>query len=489
MAARKLATEIDKTLKKVAEGVEIFESIFDKIQVSTNQTQKEKLEADLKSQIKKLQRLRDQIKTWMQSNDIKDKQPLMDNRKLIETQMERFKACEKEMKTKAFSKEGLSAAIKLDPKEQEKADLVGWIQGQVETLEQQVEQTEAEVEQLQLHKKKKDSDKSQRLDELETLNERRSWHIARLEIILRLLENGQLGVDSVMAAKEDIAYFVESNTEEDFDEDEGIYDELNLHEEDLFGNGADDIQSSHDSQSVADDISSPASLPPMPNPPAPHPPTPKTPAKEKPAIPEAERSPTTSKPKTGPSPTARKATLESNTRPVLSTPTRSQRVPGGTTDTHIRVGASATNGTTFLSRPTRLRAPFHLRLVQLGLAAGFHRVEPRGVESDPTRTVKLGCFGGAISDDGPERGTELCPGQSGIECRLRQRSIFDRSLVLTIRRAISLVAITGLRSLSHTFLPAAPAHRRIRLLGPRFVSETFRVRHVGAVSSRAKAAE
>ena len=126
--------------------------------------------------------------------------------------MERFKACEKEMKTKAFSKEGLSAAIKLDPKEQEKADLVGWIQGQVETLEQQVEQTEAEVEQLQLQKKKKDSDKSQRLDELENLNERRSWHIARLEIILRLLENGQLGVDSVMAAKEDIAYFVESNT-------------------------------------------------------------------------------------------------------------------------------------------------------------------------------------------------------------------------------------------------------------------------------------
>lgn len=59
--------------------------IFEKIQTSTNQTQKEKLEVDLKSQIKKLQRLRDQIKTWMQSNDIKDKQPLMDNRKLIET--------------------------------------------------------------------------------------------------------------------------------------------------------------------------------------------------------------------------------------------------------------------------------------------------------------------------------------------------------------------------------------------------------------------
>jgi CCR4-NOT transcriptional regulation complex NOT5 subunit len=59
--------------------------IFDKINTTSNQTQKEKLESDLKTQIKKLQRLRDQIKTWMASNDIKDKQPLIDNRKLIET--------------------------------------------------------------------------------------------------------------------------------------------------------------------------------------------------------------------------------------------------------------------------------------------------------------------------------------------------------------------------------------------------------------------
>lgn len=55
------------------------------MQASTNVTQKEKLETDLKTQIKKLQRLRDQIKTWVASNDIKDKTSLMDNRRLIET--------------------------------------------------------------------------------------------------------------------------------------------------------------------------------------------------------------------------------------------------------------------------------------------------------------------------------------------------------------------------------------------------------------------
>lgn len=77
--------EIDRTLKKVGEGVELFESIYDKMQSSTNQTQKEKSELDLKTQIKKLQRLRDQIKTWVASNDIKDKSALLENRKLIET--------------------------------------------------------------------------------------------------------------------------------------------------------------------------------------------------------------------------------------------------------------------------------------------------------------------------------------------------------------------------------------------------------------------
>ena len=46
-----------------------------------------------------------QIKTWLASGEIKDKSTLMENRKLIETQMERFKIVERETKTKAYSKE------------------------------------------------------------------------------------------------------------------------------------------------------------------------------------------------------------------------------------------------------------------------------------------------------------------------------------------------------------------------------------------------
>lgn len=82
---RLAAAEIDRTLKKVQEGVEQFESIFDKMNASTNSTQKDKCETDLKTQIKKLQRLRDQIKTWISSSEIKDKNQLLETRKLIET--------------------------------------------------------------------------------------------------------------------------------------------------------------------------------------------------------------------------------------------------------------------------------------------------------------------------------------------------------------------------------------------------------------------
>lgn len=77
--------EIDRCLKKVTEGVETFEDIWQKVHNATNSNQKEKYEADLKKEIKKLQRLRDQIKSWIASAEIKDKSALLENRRLIET--------------------------------------------------------------------------------------------------------------------------------------------------------------------------------------------------------------------------------------------------------------------------------------------------------------------------------------------------------------------------------------------------------------------
>ncbi|KAF7029413.1 hypothetical protein CFC21_041168 [Triticum aestivum] len=82
-ASRKLQGEIDRVLKKVQEGVDVFDSIWNKVYDTANANQKEKFEADLKKDIKKLQHYRDQIKTWIQSSEIKDKkmeqEPSMDD--------------------------------------------------------------------------------------------------------------------------------------------------------------------------------------------------------------------------------------------------------------------------------------------------------------------------------------------------------------------------------------------------------------------------
>lgn len=85
MAARKLQQEVDKCFKRISEGITEFDEIYEKIEQSNNPAQKEKLEDNLKKEIKKLQRLRDSIKNWVANSDIKDKGPLMEQRKIIET--------------------------------------------------------------------------------------------------------------------------------------------------------------------------------------------------------------------------------------------------------------------------------------------------------------------------------------------------------------------------------------------------------------------
>jgi len=255
MTSRKLQGEIDRILKKVAEGVETFDTIFEKIQSSSNITQKEKYELELKKEIKKLQRYRDQIKTWLSSNEIKDKRLLTENRRLIEQQMERFKACEKELKTKAYSKEGLQLANKIDPQEKEKVDVCNFITTQVETLSSQIDKYESEAEKLQAAIKKSrkgDSNKTERLEEIEKRVEKHKHHIMQLEIILRLIENGNLSVEKVNDIREDIQYYVENHDEDDFIEDDGIYDELNLTKAEYYGLNNDDDKD-NDSDKIRDD--------------------------------------------------------------------------------------------------------------------------------------------------------------------------------------------------------------------------------------------
>lgn len=172
--------------------------------------------------------------------------------------MEKFKAVEKEMKTKAFSKEGLSAAAKLDPKEQEKEETCTFLAEMVADLGQQVEALEAEEEALNatVKKGKKDTSKAERIAEIARLTERHKWHQGKLELLLRSLQNGNVETEQVHEIGEGIRYYVEQNQDIDFNEDDTIYDDLNLEEdEDAFGMGNEvDRVSSQDAQSIQDDL-------------------------------------------------------------------------------------------------------------------------------------------------------------------------------------------------------------------------------------------
>ncbi|XP_063220827.1 CCR4-NOT transcription complex subunit 3 isoform X2 [Bacillus rossius redtenbacheri] len=238
-ATRKLQGEIDRCLKKVTEGVETFEDIWQKVHNATNSNQKEKYEADLKKEIKKLQRLRDQIKSWIASGEIKDKSTLLEYRKLIETQMERFKVVERETKTKAYSKEGLGAAQKLDPAQKERDEMAGWLTTSIDTLNVQLDQFECEIESLMAGKKKRlDKDKQDRVEELKAKVEKHGFHIRKLETLLRMLDNMSVETSQIRRIKDDVEYYIESSQEPDFEENEYIYDDIvGLDEVELSGVG------------------------------------------------------------------------------------------------------------------------------------------------------------------------------------------------------------------------------------------------------------
>ena len=175
--------------------------------------------------------------------------------------METFKAVEKEMKTKAFSKEGLSQNIKQDPKEKERTELCDFLGDQLDEINRILtEELESEVNTLQtaLKKKQKDSSKADRMAELEGYMETYKWHESRLQLLLRSLQNANVENDVVAAIKSDIEEVVREAREPDFDPDgyEGIYDDCNLDNEEaqfgLVGNEGDQ-RSSQDAQSIQDD--------------------------------------------------------------------------------------------------------------------------------------------------------------------------------------------------------------------------------------------
>jgi CCR4-NOT transcription complex subunit 3 len=239
---RRLQGEIDKTLKKINEGVEAFDDVWQRllivsrvqVQTATNANQKEKYENELKKEIKKLQRLREQIKTWQSSNDIKDKKPLLEARKNIEQQMEKFKEIERETKQKPYSKSALGSgsgamgsSFHNDPLEKEREDIGQWIEQSNSKLNSQISDFEAKLEELNANKKKR-IDK----EKIESTKHRLDMHkkyMSKLRRIGNMVKKNLINVKKVNEIKDDVDFYIENNDQADFvDNMDEVFDELEL---------------------------------------------------------------------------------------------------------------------------------------------------------------------------------------------------------------------------------------------------------------------
>jgi len=230
MSNWKLQGEVDRLLKRVTEGIDEFGTTWEKVQTAPSQNLKEKYGSELKKEIKKLQRFRDQIKTWVQSGELKKKvDEMMKARRAIEREMERFKVLERESKTKEYSKEGLAKLAKLAKrrKEDPRNKMYEWIESVKESLNQQMEELEEQMEGVTSRKQRgSKSNKKQISDQIQEKMKNHNWHIKQLDIVKNRLKSEEITINKVEKIKEDVEYYVDSNQDPEFIMDEYLYDAL-----------------------------------------------------------------------------------------------------------------------------------------------------------------------------------------------------------------------------------------------------------------------
>eukprot|EP00931_Biecheleriopsis_adriatica_P113588 TRINITY_DN886_c0_g2_i1.p1 TRINITY_DN886_c0_g2~~TRINITY_DN886_c0_g2_i1.p1 ORF type:complete len:889 (-),score=246.94 TRINITY_DN886_c0_g2_i1:100-2766(-) len=229
-AARKQQKEVDLMLKKVEDGQEEFSYVWDQAAGSSG-PQREKLGEELKKSINKLQRLRVQIREWSGQSDMKGnlKDKLEEARKKIEGDMTRFKEFERDLKTKAFSSNALAKGEELELEEAEKLRYQDWISSSIQQLNDQRDEFEADLELLS-NKKTLSNDEKSRMTELREWQDQHEFHIRKLELILRALDNDALELSDLACIRDSVDYYLESHKEPGFMHDEGLYDGIDLQE-------------------------------------------------------------------------------------------------------------------------------------------------------------------------------------------------------------------------------------------------------------------
>lgn len=188
----------------------------------------------MKKEIKKLQKFRDQIKTW-QGNDSLEAtiapSKLQEHRRLVEEAMECYKEVEKNSKMKSFSNQSIMLAA-LDNGDEdlspEAAEAAEYLSGVIDELNDQNEKLEQEYEKISQKKVRKNNMLAieERKQELEAFKVRNEFHIEKIEGVIGVLKSGRLAAELVWTIQDDLNFYTESNQEPDFIDDESLYDEL-----------------------------------------------------------------------------------------------------------------------------------------------------------------------------------------------------------------------------------------------------------------------
>merc|ERR1719329_1812555 len=154
---------------------------------------------------------------------------LEDARRRIENDMQRFKEFERDLKTKAFSTCALAKDDELELEEAEKIRYQEWLSSTIQGLNDQQDEFEADLEVLGT-KRSLSNDEKARREELRGYQERHKWHIDKLELILRALNNDAIDMSDLAVTRESVELFVENHRDPDWPHDEQLYDCFDLTE-------------------------------------------------------------------------------------------------------------------------------------------------------------------------------------------------------------------------------------------------------------------
>merc|ERR1712151_225041 len=142
---------------------------------------------------------------------------------------QRFKDFERDLKTKAYSTSALSKDHDMDVEEVERQKYQEWLGSTIQVINDQLDETDADLEVLG-NKKSLGSDERSQQARLKTCQERHRWHLNKLELILRALDNDSIDMTDLAVVRESVDVYLENHDDPDNYHDEALYDCFDLTE-------------------------------------------------------------------------------------------------------------------------------------------------------------------------------------------------------------------------------------------------------------------